>query len=982
LSGLVSGINTQEMVEKLLSGTQAKIDKAGQKKTVLQYKQQMYRDVAAKLKTLQSSFLSFTSKTNLLSNAFYNTMNATVNTPSGTAAAFSVTASSTAAVGNYSMDYIKQLATAYTKKTTTAATGEVGGTFNKAAAENLLKSYEGADAQMSIKVGDKVVAITDVAAKFGGKQPSEIVRIMNESFAEAGVQATASFVNNKLQIKAHNEDDYINVFGNLNSEAKNPTLALKMFGENNTSLSAQGTFSAAIDTDRYMPSFTVNLDGRQQDITLNINDLRSFVADGDPSALTASVSAELSRVFGTGVQLTEVKNAADEVIGFSLETASTSQKVTVTGTSGVMGILGMKSGASNKVDTTKALQDLNFAVELQGNRHVFSINGTEFAYDASVSLGEVINDINNSKAGVKISYIESEDRFVIQNSETGAVADDYDFKLEQKEGNLLSALFGADGGSVVTGAGVNMTMKGEALSDATLSAIARGGVYTFNVNGADYSFSVPWNTTMAQYTPEDFAKKMNEAFANTFGLLPDGTQALTFGYDGTRFAINANDKNLVVKAVKQDDDTNKDLLGFSVGQTNRANSGDVTLRDAGIFFGPSAKMTINLGSYGSMDITADEIWAEGGGADTDTTFNDLTNLINRKISSLLPSDYTGDAPRVEYDEKAAAFRVLGVDIPMEIVVTGDGLSTNLDNIFGQMNLAVSQDYSAAGEDFLQKTADGQNAIFKLNGSVMERSSNNFTIDGLTYTLHTANADPDDPDKTEATQISVTRDTDKIVEGIEEFLKLYNETIDFINNLYRADATYKDYAPLTEAQKRDMSDREIELWEEKSKEGLLRNDANLERILQGLRTAMYTKPEGSSIAIYDLGINTSYYSSDGNFNASTLDNLKAAIESDPEAVRKLFAGDGGIMELVNGVINDATNSGFSSPGWLTAVAGTAASDVNSSIRKQINEIDDQLVTLESRYWNEYNRYWKQFNAMEQMIQNMNTQSSWLTQQLGG
>ncbi len=177
----------------------------------------------------------------------------------------------------------------------------------------------------------------------------------------------------------------------------------------------------------------------------------------------------------------------------------------------------------------------------------------------------------------------------------------------------------------------------------------------------------------------------------------------------------------------------------------------------------------------------------------------------------------------------------------------------------------------------------------------------------------------------------------------------------------------------------MSDREIELWEEKSKEGLLRNDPLLERVLSSLRSAMNTKPEGSSIALYDLGISTSFYANDGNFNPESLDDLRAAIEANPEAVRQLFAGEGGIMELVNKAITNAAKSSFASPGYLAQVAGSNVLDTTSSIYKQIKELDSQMLTLEDRYASEYSNYWRQFNAMEQMIQQMNTQSSWLSQQ---
>jgi flagellar capping protein FliD len=201
-------------------------------------------------------------------------------------------------------------------------------------------------------------------------------------------------------------------------------------------------------------------------------------------------------------------------------------------------------------------------------------------------------------------------------------------------------------------------------------------------------------------------------------------------------------------------------------------------------------------------------------------------------------------------------------------------------------------------------------------------------------------------------------------------------------VYRADATYKDYAPLTAAQKADMSDREIELWEEKSKEGLLRNDQYLDRILGAMRTSMYTRPEGSGIAIYDLGITTSYYTNDGNLNPESIDKLRIAIENNPEGVRQLFAGAGGIMELLNNAINTAARSSYGSPGYIAAQAGSNSLDTSSNIYRQVEQIDRQLQSLENRYWSEYDRYWKQFNTMEQLISQMNSQSSWLSQMMGG
>ncbi|MDL2293604.1 flagellar filament capping protein FliD [Ruminococcaceae bacterium OttesenSCG-928-D13] len=978
LSGLVSGMDTQQMVEKMLSGTQSKIDKAMQKKTTLQNKQSTYREVITKLKTLQSSYLSFTSGTNLLSSSFYNTMNASVKLASGvTNAAYSVTASSDAKVGTTSVEYIKQLASARTMKTQEDATGKVEGTLSQTVASRIVAANTGSDSDLVIKVGGKGITIKDAALTFGGKSQSEIAKIINDAFEANSLTkgtAEAKFVNNKLQIVATEADDYITISGY--DSAKDKNLSMRMFGTGVTNLSGKGSVSATVDSDLYQPSFEVNLDGRKQTIYMDLATLKDYAdgTAGSDTALLDDINAKLENAFGTGV-VASLNGGSIEFKTGSL--TSTSQKFTITGSTEMMGLLGLESGISNKLNTNMSIKELNFATALQGNHHTFKINGVEFSYDSTTALSTIMADVNASKAGVKMSYIESEDRFVIQSSQTGEGTKA--ITIEQSEGNLMSSLFGVSGGSTATGYGVRMDMVGGAVDD---SEIAHGGVFTFNVNGTDYKFSANRSEYDPLYTTESLAARLNEAFATNFGVQADGTQNVEISAnDAGGFTVRTNSDDYVVKTTKYNKDTNTHLLGFEEGQSTVANKDSITLALAGIEFDTDAEIRINYGGVTDLVIDASAL--------NNMSMAEVVDHINSALEGVIANP--DDRPVVSFDAKTGAFKFTGADDSTEMSMTIDpGTdSKNADRLFGQMSLVVN----AAGDlTVLKLTDEGKNAILSINGSEIERASNTFEYDGLTFTLETtthtnkkAAGDPSHPDyndyENQPSQVSVTRDTEKIVEGLSEFLKLYNETVDYLNELYKADATYKNYAPLSDAQKKDMSDREVELWEEKSKEGLLRNDQNLERILSAMRKAMYTKPEGSNLAIYDLGITTSYYTNDGNLNPKSLADLQAAIESDPEAVAKLFAGEGGIMELLNDAITDATKSSYAGSGYLTTVAGSNALDTTSTISKQITAIDSQLVTLENRYWKEYDRYWSQFNKMEQLIQQMNTQSSWLSQLSG-
>ena len=86
----------------------------------------------------------------------------------------------------------------------------------------------------------------------------------------------------------------------------------------------------------------------------------------------------------------------------------------------------------------------------------------------------------------------------------------------------------------------------------------------------------------------------------------------------------------------------------------------------------------------------------------------------------------------------------------------------------------------------------------------------------------------------ADTITVSQDTDKMMDGIKEFVDEYNKLVKTLNDYLDEDASYRDYQPLTAAQKKEMSEREIELWEEKAKEGLLRRDSTIETFLQQMR----------------------------------------------------------------------------------------------------------------------------------------------------
>jgi hypothetical protein len=145
---------------------------------------------------------------------------------------------------------------------------------------------------------------------------------------------------------------------------------------------------------------------------------------------------------------------------------------------------------------------------------------------------------------------------------------------------------------------------------------------------------------------------------------------------------------------------------------------------------------------------------------------------------------------------------------------------------------------------------------------------------------------------------------------------YNELIGTLNSLVDEESTYRSYPPLTAAQKKEMSEKEIELWEEKSKCGLVRNDANIESFLSAARSALYQKPEDCEFALYDIGIETSSDWSDKGKLVIDEDALKNMIESNPQAIESLFSStQDGLAVTLNDIIKRTANTSSGSiPFW--------------------------------------------------------------------
>ena len=283
---------------------------------------------------------------------------------------------------------------------------------------------------------------------------------------------------------------------------------------------------------------------------------------------------------------------------------------------------------------------------------------------------------------------------------------------------------------------------------------------------------------------------------------------------------------------------------------------------------------------------------------------------------------------------------------------------------------------------------GENAVLKINGLETERTSNVFTVNGVTVNLKgvTPAGVP--------VKLEVQRDTEGMFNTIKDWVQKYNETLDVLNKKLKEER-YRSFRPLTQEQMNQMTDRQIEQWEERAKSGLLQNDAVIRGELSKIRMAIYGTVAGldadmnhlseigitTGVAAYASGnlvITDDYLSGKLVINEAE---LRKAINEDPDKVTRLFTNSSSVPEE-KGIGFRVYETLGSAIKKLADVAGSDGVLFDQSfIGERIRSMNEQIIREEDRIKMVENRYWRQFTALEKAINQMNVQSAWLNAQLG-
>ncbi|MDC7278898.1 flagellar filament capping protein FliD [Butyrivibrio fibrisolvens] len=278
--------------------------------------------------------------------------------------------------------------------------------------------------------------------------------------------------------------------------------------------------------------------------------------------------------------------------------------------------------------------------------------------------------------------------------------------------------------------------------------------------------------------------------------------------------------------------------------------------------------------------------------------------------------------------------------------------------------------------------DGTDAEIVLNGVTYTSSTNSITVNGLTVEALGETAED------EVLSVTVSNDTDALYDKIKDFLSQYNSLMNEMQKLYNADSA-KDYEPLTDDEKNEMSESEIEKWEQKIKDSLLRRDTSLSSIISTMTMSMMRTYEingktwslSGTLGIHTLGSlnaekNEGYaYHIDGDSEDSKTsgkqDKLREALADDPDAVIDF------LKQLTSGLYTDldAKMKSTSVKSVYTVYNDKEMASEYSNYSKLIKTWADRVTDMEDAYY-------KKFAAMESALAKLQNSSSSITSMLGG
>lgn len=920
ITGLASGLDTESMIENAVSAYKTKISTLSQQRTKLSWQQDAYRDIISKMAGFSSKYTSYTSSTNLMSSSFFNQA---VRTVTNGANASKVSASGKG-TSDVAINRVKQLATAATYKLS-------GSALLKGSSS---KDYASASASKDFDL-DKMT----VSSFYG---------TMSLTYGE---NQSLSFT--------FNEGD---TFDSIDELAANMQ---KQLESQTISFSGGGGKKAS-------EMLTVAIDRATNTISFNDKAGNKVYISGVSDSMKNAFGVETGEgntSFKVG-DLTREVDTVDymEANPLSITLDGVTKSIKMPTKEDIIKDLteqareGEKEGDREKVEAIG-----NLIAKLSGSKELTAeereLTDTEKKMRSSTYMNLLQQQIDKSFGTLE----NGGKKLRVQNisSESGKVR--LDFSAEQKgssfsvKSNVGNSL-GFGGTELTSYLNTSKTLK-DLLGEEGLKGLETGTdkdgntTYAFEINGVkigDFTEKTELSTIMSRINSN------KEAGVNVSYSKLTNEFTFTAKETGSAGKIEFSEKGLAGKLFggKKEVTEGQDAI-FTATVDGREME---LTRSSNIVDFDGLSVTLK-GTFGYKTDSAGNLFHEQL-----TNDNGLLLFDNEKIFGKQIGD---EISIVNASGKAYTYQASDSTNPLN----GQRIYGKVDNDGTTKFYVKDQD----GEETQVYFRDGWFSVKNENAvGVKAQMNEKAVVDS----------------SAEAVTFTTSTDSDKIVEAVKSFVNDYNEMVTQIKNAYstlpvqRSSGAY--YEPLTDDDRADMSENAIKEWEDKAKTGLLFGDRDLSSLYSRLTSAisMYGQ-DGADLKAAGITVSYSGGLSTMSFDENT---LRDTLDSDPDRVRDIFtkstengAATNGLVAAIKAPLEVFGGTTGATKGTLVEKAGSplAPTTIYSNyIQKQLDQLDAQIEKWQDKMSDQVDYYTTQFSKLEQLISQMNSQSSTLAQLMGG
>ena len=458
-------------------------------------------------------------------------------------------------------------------------------------------------------------------------------------------------------------------------------------------------------------------------------------------------------------------------------------------------------------------------------------------------------------------------------------------------------------------------------------------------------------------------------------------------FQGGSFTVNVNGKSTRI-----DIDSTTKISEVVTKLNNAGVSANFDEKNGRIFIasaesGSDYDFAITADNYGGFSAlsylginAANSSDPENGNAKSSAEYTRLANL-KTELESKIVYNNGNEADGIDYEATMA-----NIDVDSDLYAAiKENMTDDSDFGTGIFLLKSKADFAATvgttyADASLYSDANriaGSNAQITLNGVQYESNSNNVEVNGLTFVCLA---------KAEDITVTTQEDTDGIYDAIKNFFKEYNALINEIDKTYNAEAA-KGYDPLTDEEKEEMSDKEIEKWEQKIKDSILRKDSSLSTLGTTMREAMASGFEvnGKKMYLSDFGIETLNYflaadnernmyhiagDPDDDKSKGTTDKLKSMIANDPETVVSFFT------QLTQNLYKKLDTISSS-----TTETSKGSFFTDKKYKTDISNYETKIAEAEKKLAKYEDRYYSKFSKMEVALSKLESSTSSITSLLG-